>query len=117
MRARKLLSGTLVALGALDMPLTVRGFGGGPKDDAPFRRSGCDSDKRELVLTFEARRFEGEVVTAMDSPCFAADDAVGAIRCAGSLIGRVGDFGRGLTKPVALRVPVGLSGTGFGLFL
>lgn len=33
-------------------------------------------------------------------PCLAAEDAVCDTRCAGSFTGRVGDRGRGLTKPV-----------------
>jgi hypothetical protein len=33
------------------------------------------------------------------SPCFATDEAVGAMRCAGNLTGRVGDFGAGFLKP------------------
>jgi len=36
---------------------------------------------------------------------FAAEDAVGATRCAGSATGRVGDLGRGFMKPVAERMP------------
>ena len=39
------------------------------------------------------------------SSCLAALDAVCAMRWAGSLIGRVGDFGRGLMKPPVVRVP------------
>lgn len=43
----------------------------------------------------------GGATTALPSAfSFAADDAVGATRCAGSLSGRVGDFGRGFVKPM-----------------
>jgi hypothetical protein len=43
----------------------------------------------------------------------AAEEAVGATRCAGRLMGRVGDFGRGFTKPVAERMP-SVCGRGLG---
>jgi hypothetical protein len=42
---------------------------------------------------------DGLRVIFCSSPCFAADAAVGAIRWAGSLTGRVGDFGAGFLKP------------------
>lgn len=36
---------------------------------------------------------------AASSPCFAAEAAVGAVRCEGKRTGRVGDFGFGFLKP------------------
>lgn len=42
---------------------------------------------------------DGLRVIFCSSPCFAADAAVGAIKCEGSLTGRVGDFGAGFLKP------------------
>lgn len=45
---------------------------------------------------------DGFLVTPLadsEESYFAADDAVGAIKCEGRLIGRVGDFGRGFTNP------------------
>jgi hypothetical protein len=44
---------------------------------------------------------DGFRVIFCSSPCLAADAAVGAMRCDGSLTGRVGDFGAGFLKPVA----------------
>jgi hypothetical protein len=44
---------------------------------------------------------DGFRVTFASSPCFAAEAAVGAIRCDGSLTGRVGDFGAGFLNPLA----------------
>lgn len=42
---------------------------------------------------------DGLRVTFCSSPCLAADAAVGAVRCEGSLTGRVGDFGVGFLNP------------------
>ena len=42
---------------------------------------------------------DGLRVTFCSSPCLAADAAVGAVRCDGSLTGRVGDLGAGFLKP------------------
>jgi hypothetical protein len=44
---------------------------------------------------------DGFRVTFCSSPCLAADAAVGAIRCEGSLTGRVGDLGGGFLNPLA----------------
>lgn len=43
---------------------------------------------------------------AASSPCFAAEAAVGAVRCEGKRTGRVGDFGFGFLKPPRDAVPV-----------
>jgi hypothetical protein len=113
-RSRKPLPGALMGSGGCAF-CAVFNFGGGPIDD-DVRLRDCESAAREVVLAIEVRLFATEIGRAGgDFPCFAAEDAVGATRCAGSLIGRVGDFGLGLTKPVALRVPVNFS-AGFGLF-
>jgi hypothetical protein len=44
---------------------------------------------------------DGFRVIFCSSPCFAADAAVGAMRWAGSLTGRVGDLGVGFLKALA----------------
>lgn len=46
--------------------------------------------------------------SAASSPCFAAEDAVGAVRWDGSRTGRVGDRGFGFTNPPVVMVAPGL---------
>jgi hypothetical protein len=72
------------------------------------RGGGCEGridGLYEAVLMVDERRLRvlggcGGVV-----PCLAEDDAVCATRCAGSLIGRVGERGLGLMKPPVVTVP------------
>jgi len=68
---------------------------------------------REALLMVEERRLRVRFVGG-ESPCLAAEDAVGATRCAGSFTGRVGDRGFGLTKPPVVTV-VPDDVRGFGL--
>jgi hypothetical protein len=97
-------------------------LGGGPKVALGLRTGGrkvceCEfrreweTDRRELVLTIDARRLlipVGCWTGPLPLLCLAAEEAVCATRCAGRWIGRVGDLGRGLTKPVEDRVPMGV---------
>lgn len=64
---------------------------------------GLERELRSLFIVEGFRCREEPLVLcdrllAAPPSCFAAEDAVGAVRCEGSRTGFVGDFGRGLTK-------------------
>jgi hypothetical protein len=114
MRCRKLSGGLAPADG--DMGAGFR-RGGGPKVADGLRETlaDCEAPYRfdiegleEATLYVLGRRERMPLMGRSKegvSERLAAEEAVGATRCAGRLMGRVGDFGRGFTKPVAERMP------------
>jgi len=104
MRSRKPRSGSLGSRrgGSLGLTAGLRA-GGGPH----AFRTGVRGPKlgrgpaREAAAPFGRALAAGDIGGMGESAprTFDALDAVGATRCAGSLIGRVGDRGRGFTNP------------------
>jgi hypothetical protein len=129
MRAKKLSSGGRTSLFACcpAAAFAVRVFGGGPKVAAAALRVGGAAvrdgrdvmETRELAMemldvrrlcvgmewVLDGLRDEDVFVTGIS--CFAAEEAVCAVRWDGRVIGRVGDLGRGFMNPVADRTPYG----------